>query len=172
MINPSFLEEYIFFIFLVLISVSSGLLIRLLTSFLGISTSGKRIFSSDEVIGQILIREKPLQTFIRIYLWNMTISFIVIISGAVTFGVLPLVWAFLNLGFLFPDLNLFRFYLSPWIEESANILSAALGIWVGYNLHAFPQEYLSLLWIAISLSGLYVVSALMETFEIHESRIS
>jgi len=167
MSGQSFFEEYLFFIALTLLSISSGLLIRFLASALGIAKMQKSVFMLDELIGQILLRKSFLQTFTRIYLWNVLISSIVICSGIITLGVLPLVWAFLNLGLFFPDIDLFRLHLYPWIEEAANILSAALGAWIGQNLHAFPSAFPFFAWTAISLFGLYMVSALLETFKIH-----
>jgi len=162
-----FFEEYLFFIALTLLSVFSGLLIRFLASALGIAKLQKRVFILDELIGQFLLRKSFLQIFTRIYLWNVLISSIVICSGIITLGVLPLVWAFLNLGLFFPDVDLFRHYLYPWIEEATNIFSAALGAWIGQNLHAFPSAFPFFVCTAISISGLYMVSALLETFKIN-----
>jgi len=167
MIGQSFFEEYLFFIALTLISVLSGLIIRLLTLALGITKMQKCVFVIEELIGQILLRKGVLQTFTRIYLWNILVSSIVICSGAITFGVFPLVWAFLNLGLFLPDVVIFRLYLHPWIEEAANILSAALGVWIGQNLHEFPGVFPVFAWTAMSIFGLYMVSALLETFKIH-----
>ncbi|HIE19312.1 TPA: hypothetical protein EYP75_06260 [Candidatus Bathyarchaeota archaeon] len=167
MISQPFFEEYMFFVALTLLSVFSGLLIRLSMLALRASALQKRVFVLDELIGHLLIRKNSLQTFIRISLWNMMVSSLVIISGAVTFGVLPLIWAFLNLGLFFPDLNLFRAYLYPWVEEAANILSTALGIWIGRNLYAFPIEFPFFLWTVIIIFGLYMASSLLETLKIH-----
>jgi len=164
-----FFEEYLFFIALTLLSVFSGLLTRFLASALGIAKLQKRVFILDELIGQFLLRKSFLQTFTRIYLWNILISSIVICSGAITLGVFPLIWAFLNLGLFFPDVDLFRLHLYPWIEEATNILSAALGAWVGQNLHVFPSAFPFFAWAVISISGLYMVSAILETFKIYHA---
>jgi len=165
--SQPFFEEYLFFIALTLLSVLSGLLIRFLTSALGTAKTEKHIFMLDELIGQLLLRKGFLQTFIRIYLWNTLVSSIVICSGAITLGVFPLVWAFLNLGLFSPDVDLFRIHLYPWIEEATNILSAALGAWTGQNLYAFPSALPFFAWTSISIFGFYMVSALLETFKIH-----
>jgi len=169
MISQSFFEEYLFFIALTLISVLSGLAVRLLTSALGIAKLQKRVFVIDELIGQLLLRKGFLQTFTRIYLWNILVSSIIICSGAITLGVLPLVWAFLNLGLFFPDVDLFKLYLHPWLEEATNILSAALGVWIGQDLHEFPAVFPVFAWAIMGIFGLYMVSALLETFKIHHA---
>ena len=171
MISQLFFEDYIFFAALSLLSVLSGLLVKLSMSALGASRAEKNLFMFDELIGHLLIRKNSLQTFIRISLWNMMVSSIVIISGAVTFGALPLVWAFLNLGLFSPDLNLFRAYLYPWVEEAASILSVALGTWIGQNLYAFPSGFPIFVWMVIIIFGLYLVSSLLETLKIHNVRI-
>jgi len=167
MTGQSFFEGYLFFIALTLISVLSGLALKLLTLALGIEKLQKRVLVIDEVIGQLLLREGFLQTFTRICLWNILVSFIIIFSGAITVGVLPIVWAFLNLGLFSPDMGLFKIHLHPWIEEAANILSVALGAWIGQNLNEFPTVFPVFAGMIISIFGLYAFSALLETLKIH-----
>jgi len=167
MIEQTFLEGFPFFTALAALSVFSGLAIRLSASALGLATLQKDAVVLDEIAGQILSRKSPLKTFIRICVWNIMISSIVISSGAITLGVLPAVWAFLNLGLFFPYLSLFKLYLYPWIEEAANILSVAFGIWAGQNLHIFLSGLSVSALAVISIFGLYIISALLETYEIY-----
>jgi len=169
MFGQPFIEEYLVFVALTLLLVLSGLAIKLLTSVLGIMRMQRHAFVLDELIGQLLHRRDFLQTFIRICAWNIMISSIIFCSGALTLGVLPLVWAFINLGLFFPDANLFRLHLYLWIEETANILSVALGIWIGQNLYALSENFQIFVWTSMSIFSLYVVSSLLETFEIHNA---
>ena len=164
--QPSF-GEFPFFAALALLLVLSGLLIRFLASLASMELR-KHAFVLDELTSQLLPRKNFLQTFARICVWNVLVSLIVICSGAITLGILPMVWAFFNLGLFFPDVNLFKLYLYPWIEEAANILSVALGIWIGQTLYVFSGSFPIFAWITIIISSLYVISALLEAFEIHQ----
>jgi len=168
MIEQAFFEEFPFFIALAVLSVFSGLAIKLSASALGFTALQEHALILDELAGQILSRKNPLETFTRICIWNIIISSIVISSGAITFGVLPAVWAFLNLGLFFPDLSLFKLYVHPWVEEAANILSVALGIWTGQNLHILLSSLSVFAWLVASIFGLYILSALLETSETHD----
>jgi len=169
MIEQSFFKDFPFFIILAVLSVLSGLAIKLLASALGITKLQRHALLLDELIGQILSRKSFLKTFIRICVWNIAISFIIICSGAISLGVLSAVWAFLNLGLFFPNIKLFRLYVYPWLEEAANILSTALGIWIGQNLHTFLSRFPFFAWIVTGISGLYMISALLETYEMHKA---
>jgi len=167
MIIQSFFEEYLFFIALTFILVLSGLTARFLILALGFAKLQKGVFVIDELTGHLLVRKGFLQTFIRIGTWNILVSSIVICSGIISLGTLPLVWAFLNLGLFFLDPVLFKRYLYPWIEETANILSAALGAWMGQNLHEFLNVLPVFVWTFTSIFILYMISALLETLKIH-----
>jgi len=168
MIGQSFFKDFSFFIVLACLSVLSGLAVKLLASALGVATPQRRAFVLDELIGQILYRSSFLKTFVRLCVWNVAISFIVICSGAISLGVLPAVWAFLNLGLFFPDIEIFKLYVYPWVEEAANILSVALGIWIGQNLYTFLSRFSVFAWAVTGIFGLYMISALLETYEIHK----
>ncbi|RLI44061.1 hypothetical protein DRO64_04650 [Candidatus Bathyarchaeota archaeon] len=156
---------YILPIALTSLAIISGLTVKLLMPSLGIRM--RRTDTYEELIGLMLIRRRLPNTFIRILTWNLMVSFLVIISGALTFGTLPLVWAFLNLGLSFPCLRLFRVYLHLWAEETANMLSVILGVWVGLNFQILMGAISQFMWMLTITFGLYALSALLETIKIH-----
>ncbi len=169
MIDQSLLEEFTFSITLAVLSILSGLAIKLLASSLGLTTLQKHALILDEIVGQILSRKSFLKTFTRICVWNSMVSSVIICSGAITLGVLPAVWAFLNLGLFFSGLGLFKLYAYPWVEEAANILSVAFGIWIGRNPCIFLSNLPIFAWIFTGIFGLYIISALLETYEMHKA---
>jgi len=160
------LEGYITSIILALLFVFFGLILKVSISFLRSTRLYEFASVRDEIIKPILHRKDNFQTFTRICLWNIGISFTVICSGAISLGILPIVWAFFNLGLFSPDADFFKQYLHAWIEETANILSAALGLWIGRNIQIFVRDFLTLMEMIIFIFTLYVVSAKVETAEI------
>ena len=168
MTRQIFFGDYILSIVLTALAIMSGLTVKLLMPPLRAGMRQTAIY--DELIGLMLIRRRPLHTFIRILIWNLMVSSLIIVSGALTLGTLPLVWAFLNLGLSFPCLRLFRAYLHLWVEESANMLSVTLGVWAGLNLQVLMNATSRFMWILAIILGLYTVSALLETLKIHENK--
>ena len=168
MTGQIFSGDYILSITLTALAIMLGLTVKLLMPPL---KGGMRWTATyDELIGLMLIRRRPLRTFIRILIWNLMVSSLIIVSGALTFGILPLVWAFLNLGLSFPCLRLFRAYLHLWVEEAANMLSVTLGVWAGLNLQVLIRVASPFMWILTVIFSLYTFSALLETLKIHEDK--
>jgi len=155
------------FIILAAILVLTGLAVKILASALGLASAKGGFLMDGEMMESLLIRKSRLGTFLRIYGWNIAVSSMVIISGMISLGVIPAAWAFINLGFFFPDLNIFRVYVYPWVEEPANILSVALGMWIGRNLTVLLSGSTVLPWIVMVMLGIYMISALLEAYEIH-----
>ena len=158
-------------IFLTVLAVLTGLAVKILTVKLGIKKLQEQAAFLDELTGRLVVRRSLPQTFARLYVWNLFISFIVITAGLVTFGVLSIIWAFLNLGLFSSDHNVFRRHIHPWLEAAATVLSAALGLWGGQNLQvllnssqAFPITAISIIFL------LYGAAALLETLEIRRLR--
>jgi hypothetical protein len=168
MISQLLLADLLHFIIYATLLILSGLAVRLSASSLGPATRRSTPIDGG-IIRSLLVRKSPLETFIRIYGWNVAVSSLVIFSGSITLGVLPAVWAFINLGVLFPDLNLFKIYAYPWVEETANVLSVAFGMWIGRNLDVLLSSPAILPWIALIIPGTYMISVLLETYEIHRS---
>ena len=169
MTGQIFFEDYVLSIALTALAIISGLIVKLLMSPLRVGMRRTAIY--DELIGLMLIRRRLLHTFIRILIWNLMVSSLIIVSGALTFGILPLIWAFLNLGLSFPCLRLFRAYLHLWVEEAANMLSVTLGVWAGLNLQVLMRAASPFIWILAVILGLYTLSALLETLKIHEDKL-
>ena len=165
MTGQIFFEDYVLSIALTALAIISGLIVKLLMSPLRVGMRRTAIY--DELIGLMLIRRRLLHTFIRILIWNLMVSSLIIVSGALTLGILPLVWAFLNLGLSFPCLRLFRAYLHLWAEETANMLSVILGVWVGLNFQILMGAISQFMWMLTITFGLYALSALLETIKIH-----
>ena len=168
MTGQIFFGDYILSIVLTALAIISGLTVKLLMPPLKVGMRRTAIY--DELIGLMLIRRRLLHTFIRILIWNLMVSSLIIVSGALTFGILPLVWAFLNLGLSFPCLRLFRAHLHLWVEETANMLSVTLGVWAGLNLQALIRAASPFMWIFAVILGLYTISALLESLKIHEDK--
>ena len=168
MTGQIFSGDYILSIVLTALTIISGLTVKLLMPPLKVGMRRTAIY--DELIGLMLIRRRLLHTFIRILIWNLMVSSLIIVSGALTFGILPLVWAFLNLGLSFPCLRLFRAHLHLWVEEIANMLSVTLGVWAGLNLQALMRAASPFMWILAVILGLYTISALLESLKIHEDK--
>jgi len=168
MTGQIFLGDYVLSIALTALAIISGLTVKLLMSPLRVRMNHTVIY--DELIGLMLIRRKLLHTFIGILMWNLMVSSIVMVSGALTFGILPLVWAFLNLGLSSPCFRLFRMYLHLWVEEVANMLSVTLGVWAGLNLQVLVSIASPFMWILAVTLGLYTLSALLETLKIHKNK--
>ena len=162
MTGQIFFEDYVLSIALTALAIISGLTVKLLMSPLRVRMNHTVIY--DELIGLMLIRRKLLHTFIGILMWNL------MVSGALTFGILPLVWAFLNLGLSSPCFRLFRMYLHLWVEEVANMLSVTLGVWAGLNLQVLMSIASPFMWILAVTLGLYTLSALLETLKIHKNK--
>ncbi|MEM2936202.1 MAG: hypothetical protein QW231_03390 [Candidatus Bathyarchaeia archaeon] len=131
----------------------------------------ERAADLDRFTGDLLIRRSPLQTFLGLCLWNLLISWIVILAGFLTLGVVPIIWMFFNLGFLGPSPDIFKDYPYCWLEASAFIVSASLGIWGGLNPNLVLGN-LSLipLTTVIFILVLHLSAALLETLEIHKDR--
>ena len=168
MTGQIFFGDFILSIILTALAIISGLTVKLLMPPLRVGMRRTDIY--DELIGLMLIRRRLLHTFIRILIWNLMVSSLIIVSGALTLGILPLVWAFLNLGLSFPCLRLFRAYLHLWVEETANMLSVTLGVWAGLNLQALMRAASPSMWILAVILGLYTISALLESLKIHEDK--
>ena len=168
MTGQIFFGDYILSIVLTALAIISGLTVKLLMPPLKVGMRRMAIY--DELIGLMLIRRRLPHTFIRILIWNLMVSSLIIVSGALTFGILPLVWAFLNLGLSFPCLRLFRAHLHLWVEETANMLSVTLGVWAGLNLQALIRAASPFMWIFAVILGLYTISALLESLKIHEDK--
>jgi len=166
MIDSLSLEGYVTSIILTLLFVLFGAVLKISISFLGSTRLHGFTFVCDEIIKPILHRKNNFQTFTRICLWNIMISFIVICSGVISLGILPIVWAFFNLGLFSPNANFFRRYLHSWIEEIDHILSAALGLWIGRNIQIFANNLPTFIEIIAFIFALYVVSASAEVAEI------
>ena len=163
----SFLIDLSYGIVYSALAAVAGLTIKLTTSKLGIWEPSERAALLDDLTGRLLVRRSTLQTLTRIYCWNILLSFAIIASGLITFGVLPVVWAFLNLGVFSPSANAFRRYLHPWLETAAVILSASLGIWGGARLNLVLRDpgiiQSSLIVLVLGLHG---IAAMLETLEI------
>jgi len=149
----------------------AGLAVRLSASRLGVEEPTERAAELDRFTGDLLIRRSPLQTFLGLCLWNLLISWLVILAGFLTLGVVPIIWIFFNLGFLGPPPDIFKDYPHCWLEASAFIFSASLGIWGGQklnlvlgNLSLIPPTTL------IFILGLHLSAALLETLEIHKNQ--
>jgi len=138
---------------------------------LGVGEPMERAAELDRFTGDLLIRRSPLQTFLGLCLWNLLISWVVILAGFLTLGIVPIIWIFFNLGLLGPQPKIFKDYPHCWLEASAFIVSASLGIWGGLNLNLVLGN-LSLvpLTTLIFILGLHISAALLETLEIHENR--
>jgi len=148
-----------------------GLAVKQLASRLGVGEPTERAAELDRFTGDLLIRRSPLQTFLGLCLWNLLISGIVILAGFLTLGVVPIIWMFFNLGLLGPQPNIFRDYPHCWLEASAFIFSASLGIWGGLKLNLVLGN-LSLIpsTTVIFIFVLHLFAALLETLEIHKNR--
>jgi len=148
-----------------------GLAVRLSASRLGVRAPLERAAELDRFTGDLLIRRSPLQTFLGLCLWNLLISWVVILAGFLTLGVVPIIWIFFNLGLLGPQLNIFKDYPHCWLEATAFIVSVSLGIWGGLKLNLVLGN-LSLIpsTTIILILGLHVSAALLETLEIHKNR--
>jgi len=156
------------------LSVSTGLVgwaIRLSASRLGVKEPMERAAELDKFTGDLLIRRSLLQTFLQLCLWDLLISWVVVLAGFLTLGVVPIIWIFFNLGLLGPQLNIFKDYPHCWLEASAFILSASLGIWGGLKLNLVLSN-LSLIpsTTVFFILGLHLSAALLETLEIHKNR--
>ncbi|OYT44187.1 hypothetical protein B6U84_04575 [Candidatus Bathyarchaeota archaeon ex4484_40] len=88
----------------------------------------------DDLVSYLLVRRSVPSTLLRIFLWNLSITLLLILVGLVTFGVFPLVWTFITLGLAAPSLSSFREHLHLWFEVSAFLLSASLGLWGGLRI--------------------------------------
>ncbi|RLI44152.1 hypothetical protein DRO64_04485 [Candidatus Bathyarchaeota archaeon] len=106
MIVQIFFGDYVLSIALTALAIISGLTVKLLMSPLRAGMNQTVIYKG--LIGLMLIRRKLLHAFIGIRIWNLMVSSIVMVSGALTFGILPLAWAFLNLGLSFPCFRSFK----------------------------------------------------------------
>jgi hypothetical protein len=153
------------------LAVLTGLAANLTSSKLGIRKPREQAKMLDEFTGSLLVRRSLLQTLARLWLWNIAVSFAIILTGFITLGAFPIVWAFLNLGLFSPEISIFKRCIHPWLETAAVTLSAALGIWGGLRLNALlnspgmiPPSVITL------ILGLYAISALLETLEIRQTR--
>ena len=108
----------------------------------------------DDLVSYLLVRRRVPSTLFRIFLWNLSITLLLILVGLVTFGVFPLVWTFITLGLAAPSLSSFREHLHLWFEVSAFLLSASLGLWGGLRISNL-QTGLDL--IPIPLIGFIIV---------------
>jgi len=149
----------------------TGLTIRLAALKIGISEPLEQTAMLDESIGGLFVKRSPLQTFLRIFLWNILLSYAIVIVGFLTFGIFPIIWIFLHLGLFCPKISIFKRCLYCWFEASAVILSASLGIWGGLksnllleNPGMIPPPFV------ILILELYAFSALLETLEICQVR--
>ncbi len=148
-----------------------GLAVRLSASRLGVKEPMERAAELDKFTGDLLIRRSPLQTFLGLSLWNLLISLVVILAGFLTLGVVPIIWIFFNLGLLGPQPNIFKDYPHCWLEASAFIASASLGIWGGLKLNLVLANLgLIPLTTVIFILGLHISAALLETLEIHKNK--
>ena len=153
------------------VAAVAGLTIRFTTSRLGIWEPSERAAMLDDLTGRLLVRRSALQTLTGICCWNVFLSFAIIASGFITFGVFSVVWVFLNLGVFSPGVNAFRRYLHPWLETTAVILSASLGMWGGarFNLVLYDPGIIQPSVIILVL-GLHGIAAMLETLEIRLTR--
>lgn len=163
----SFLRDLSYGIVYSAVAAVAGLTIKFTTSRLGIWEPSERAALLDELTGRLLVRRSTLQTLTRICCWNVLLSFAVIASGLITFGVFPIVWTFLNLGVFSPSVNAFTRYLHPWLETAAVIISASLGIWGGARL-SLVLGNLGMIQpsVIILVLGLQGIAAMLETLEI------
>ena len=164
----SFLIDLSYGIVYSALAAVSGLAVKFTTSKLGIWELSERAALLDDLTGKLLVRRSALYTLTRICCWNVLLSFAIIVSGLITFGVFPVIWAFLNLGVFGPGMNTFRRYLHPWLETAAVILSASLGIWGGARFgFVLVDPGMIQPSVIILILGLYGIAAMLETLEIH-----
>ena len=169
--NLSFLENLSSEIALSVFAWLVGLAVRLSASQLGVRAPLERAAELDRFTGDLLIRRSPLQTFLGLCLWNLLISWVVILAGFLTLGVVPIIWIFFNLGLLGPQLNIFKDYPHCWLEASAFIVSASMGIWGGLKLNLVLGDLgLIPLTTLIFIFMLHLSAALLETLEIHKNQ--
>ncbi|HIE15067.1 TPA: hypothetical protein EYP70_07330 [Candidatus Bathyarchaeota archaeon] len=122
----------------------------------------------DVIIGNFILRKSFLSTFIRLFLWNLSIDFLLIFVGFITFGLFPLVWIFLMLGLANPDLpSLKNAYL--WFENACLIISATIGFWGGLRLDQILENISSLLppmiGLIILIQGIASFLEILETIK-------
>ena len=149
----------------------TGLTVKFTTSKLGVCSPSERAAVLDDLIGRLLVRKSAFQTLARIFWWNILLSFAIITSGFISFGVLPVVWIFLNLGVFSAGKGMFMRYTHPWLETAALILSASLGVWGGARLGLLlyhPSIVQPSVFVLIL--GLHGIAAMLETSETHQRR--
>ncbi|MCW4027236.1 MAG: hypothetical protein NWE76_07120 [Candidatus Bathyarchaeota archaeon] len=167
----SFLAELSYGVGCSVLAAMAGLVVKFTTSRLGIWEPSERAAVLDELIGRLLVRKSTLQTLARTFCWNILLSFAIIASGFISFGILPVVWIFLNLGVFSAGKGMFMRYTHPWLETAALILSASLGIWGGARLGLLlyhPNIVQPSVFILIL--GLHGIAATLETSETHSPR--
>jgi len=166
----AFLRELYFGVGCVVIAAAAGQAIKLVASKLGREKLSQEGTMMDEFMTNLLVRRSPSKTFVRLAVWNVLVSFIVISGGLISLGTISIIWAFLHLGLLGPGISILMRYPHSWVEISAVILSSALGIWGGLNFHSFLNNSAAVPTAIFALVlGLHVCSALLETLEIRRT---
>jgi len=144
-----------------------GLAVKLVASRLDIKRFQQQAAFFDEYTGRLLVRRSPTKTFAGLYAWNLLISAAIIASGLITLGVLPLVWAFLNLGLFGSSINMLKRYLHAWLEGAATLLSAGFGVWAGQNLDMLLKSPRATPYgIILLILMFYGAAAALETMEV------
>lgn len=143
----------------------AGLLVSLSASRLGARAHVEVATEIDEFTGALLVRRKLLQTFLGIFIWNLFLSSLVVLAGFATMGVVPVVWAFLNLGLLLPTLDYLKYYVHCWFETSAVLISTSLGVWGGLNLNLVLAGRSIPTAVILFIIALYAFAASLEAME-------
>ncbi|RJS84381.1 hypothetical protein CW702_02540 [Candidatus Bathyarchaeota archaeon] len=125
----------------------------------------------DALLNQFVKRKSLTKTFVRLMMWNLTIDFLLIVTGFLTLGIFPLVWTPLILVINGPEPSSYKKYEYLWFESAALILSASLGSWGGLKINQFFGDALN---ITLTLSGLIILiritASFLETLELRDYR--
>ena len=124
----------------------------------------------DVIIGNFILRKSFSSTFIRLFLWNILIDFLLIFAGFITFGLFPLVWVFLMFGIASPDFPSLKDHAYLWFENACLILSATIGFWGGLRLDQVLENISSFLppmiGFIILIQGIASFLEVLETIKI------